>query len=123
MAALTSTLAARQTIMLVPGPRRIGPDPVLEARGVSRRFRAGSGSFQAVWVTLAPGHLVAVTGPPNSGKSTLLTCLAGLDVANEGTILVEGTDLSRVTAQVRARVRARARSIGVMFQSGNLLSH
>jgi hypothetical protein len=35
MAALTSTLVARQTIMLVPGPRRIGPDPVLEARGVS----------------------------------------------------------------------------------------
>jgi ABC-type uncharacterized transport system YnjBCD ATPase subunit len=78
---------------------------------------------------LAPGRVGdAGAGPTrrghrtaNSGKSTLPSCLAGLDVADEGTILVEGTDLSRVTAQVRAPVRVR--SIGVMFQSGNLLSH
>ena len=121
MAAPSSTLVARETITLVPGPRRICPDPVLEARDVSRRFRSGSGSLRSVSVKLAPGQLIAVTGPTNSGKSTLLSCLAGLDVADEGTILVEGEDLSKMSAQVRARVRAR--SIGVMFQSGNLLSH
>ena len=121
MAAHSSTLVARETITLVPGPRRICPDPVLEARGVSRRFRSGSGSLRSVSVQLAPGQLIAVTGPTNSGKSTLLSCLAGLELADEGTILVEGQDLSKMSAQVRARVRAR--SIGVMFQSGNLLSH
>ena len=119
MAAFASTLVARESITLIPGHRRISPDPVLEARGVSRRFR--SGSLSCVSVALAPGQLIAVTGPANSGKSTLLSCLAGLDVADEGTILVEGRDLSTMSAQVRARVRAR--SMGVMFQSGNLLSH
>ena len=121
MAAHSSTLVAREAITLVPGPRRICPDPVLEARVVSRRVRSGSGSLRSVSVKLAPGQLIAVTGPTNFGKSTLLSCLAGLDVADEGTILVEGEDLSKMSAQVRARVRAR--SIGVMFQSGNLLSH
>ena len=119
MAAFASTLVARESVTLLPGHRRISPDPVLEARGVSRRFR--SGSLSCVSVALAPGRLIAVTGPANSGKSTLLSCLAGLDVADEGTILVEGRDLSTMSAQVRARVRAR--SVGVMFQSGNLLSH
>ena len=119
MAALASTLVARESITLVPGHRRIGRDPVLEALGVSRRFR--SGSLRSVSVRLAPGQLIAVTGPAHSGKSTLLSCLAGLEVADQGTILVEGRDLSRMSAQVRARVRAH--SMGVMFQSGNLLSH
>ena len=121
MAALISTLVARGTIAAVAAPTRIGTDPVLEARGVSRRFRSGGGSFQTVSVTLAPGQLVAVTGPMNSGKSTLLHCLAGLEVADAGTVMVEGKDLTHATSQVRDRVRAR--SIGVMFQSGNLLSH
>ena len=119
MAAFASTLVARESVTLIPGHRRISPDPVLEARGVSRRFR--SGSLSCVSVALAPGRLIAVTGPANSGKSTLLSCLAGLEVADQGTILVEGRDLSQMSAQVRARVRAR--SMGVMFQSGNLLSH
>ena len=64
MAAFASTLVARESITLIPGHRRISPDPVLEARGVSRRFR--SGSLSCVSVALAPGQLIAVTGPANS---------------------------------------------------------
>jgi len=121
MAALISTLVAADTVAVVPEPARIGTDPVLEARGVCRRVRSGAGVLRDVSVAVAPGQLVAVAGPMNSGKSTLLHCLAGLEVADAGTVLVEGKDLTHATTQVRARVRAR--SIGVMFQSGNLLSH
>lgn len=84
-----------------------GDDETLALRGVS--FEAGV------------HELVAIVGPSGSGKSTLLACLAGLDEPDGGVVSVLGERLSRRTEVERARVRAR--SIGVLFQSGNLVEH
>lgn len=98
--------------------------PALEARELYRFFRAGEEetlALRGVSLTLADGEIVAVTGPSGSGKSTLLNCLAGLDDPAGGAVWVQGTRMSHRPEAERSQLRAR--SIGVMFQSGNLIDH
>jgi putative ABC transport system ATP-binding protein len=97
---------------------------VLEARNLYRFFHAGDEealALQGVSLGVERGEVVAVTGPSGSGKSTLLACLAGLDEPDGGTVTVDGERLSRRPEEERAAVRAR--SIGMLFQSGNLVGH
>jgi putative ABC transport system ATP-binding protein len=97
---------------------------VLEARNLYRFFHAGDDealALQGVSLGVERGEVVAVTGPSGSGKSTLLACLAGLDEPDGGSVTVDGERLSRRPEEERAAVRAR--SIGMLFQSGNLVGH
>jgi putative ABC transport system ATP-binding protein len=99
-------------------------NPVLEASQLHRFFHAGDDETQAlrgVSLEVDAGEVVAVTGPSGSGKSTLLACLAGLDEPDGGTVHVHGERMSRRSE--RARAALRARSIGIVFQEGNLLDH
>ncbi len=96
----------------------------LEAENLYRFFHAGDDetlALRGVSLALEAGEVVAVTGPSGSGKSTLLACLAGLDEPDGGTVRLNGERLSRRPERERARLRAR--SIGVLYQSGNLLGH
>jgi putative ABC transport system ATP-binding protein len=96
----------------------------IEARALYRFFRAGEEetlALKGVSLTVAAGEVVAVAGPSGSGKSTLLALLAGLDEPDGGTVRVRGERMSHQPETVRAHLRAR--SIGVLFQSGNLLAH
>jgi putative ABC transport system ATP-binding protein len=70
-------------------------------------------------LVLRPGEFVAVMGPSGSGKSTLLHLAGGLDTPTSGQVLVEGTDLARLSVTQRAVLRRR--SIGYVFQDFNLL--
>lgn len=100
------------------------PMPVLDATSLHRFFHAGDEETQAlrgVSIAVARGEFVAVVGPSGSGKSTLLACLAGLDEPDGGTVRIDGTRLTRRPEAERARLRARL--VGVLTQSGNLLSH
>ena len=97
---------------------------VLEARNLYRFFHAGEDetlALQGVSLALEPGDLVAVTGPSGSGKSTLLACLAGLDEPDGGSVMVDGTRLSRRPEAERARIRGAR--IGMLFQQANLVGH
>jgi putative ABC transport system ATP-binding protein len=78
-------------------------------------------ALRGVSLTAAPGELVAVMGPSGSGKSTLLSCIAGLDEPDGGVVHVSGMRVSRRSETTRAAVRAS--SIGMLFQSNNLLAH
>ncbi|MBI2684305.1 MAG: ABC transporter ATP-binding protein [Actinobacteria bacterium] len=102
-------------------------DPVtapLTATDLYRFYHAGDDetlALRGVSLEVSGGELVAVTGPSGSGKSTLLACLAGLDEPDGGMVRIDGRQLSRRPEQERARIRAR--SIGMLFQSTNLVSH
>lgn len=99
-------------------------DTALHAHDLYRFFRAGDEetlALRGVDLSVAAGEILAVTGPSGSGKSTLLGCLAGLDEPAGGAVYVSGTRLSHRPESRRASLRAR--QIGVLFQSGNLLSH
>lgn len=68
---------------------------------------------------IARGESVAVAGPSGAGKSTLLALLAGLDSPSAGRVLLEGTDLTRLDEDGRARLRAQR--VGFVFQAFHLI--
>ncbi|HEX9645779.1 MAG TPA: ABC transporter ATP-binding protein, partial [Acidimicrobiia bacterium] len=99
----------------------------IELVGVRRTFaiddpdRPGAelDALAGVSVRIEAGGLVAVTGPSGSGKSTLLHVAGGLDRPSEGTVLVDGIDISALGPTALARVRNQ--TIGFVFQAFNLL--
>ena len=65
------------------------------------------------------GESVAVVGPSGAGKSTLLALLAGLDLPTGGHVVLNGSNLSTLDEDGRARLRAD--SVGFVFQSFHLV--
>ena len=72
-----------------------------------------------VSATVAPGEVVVVIGPSGSGKSTFLRCLNRLEYADDGSIVIDGTDVLDPACDIN-RVRAE---VGMVFQSFNLFPH
>ncbi len=99
-----------------------GTGAVVAATSVSRRFGEGDTAVTAlrdVSVQIARGQLTAVMGPSGSGKSTLMHILAGLDKPTEGSVVLEGTDITRLGDD--ALTRLRRDHVGFVFQFFNLL--
>ena len=98
--------------------------PFLELRSVSRVYGSGDTEVRAldgVSLAVMPGDFVSIVGPSGSGKSTMLGLLGCLDAPSDGTIVVDGEDVSRVADASRTRVRGR--SIGFVFQQFHLIPH
>jgi putative ABC transport system ATP-binding protein len=99
-----------------------GIDLALQMRGVRKTFEAENAPVRAlrgVDLDVADGEFVALTGPSGCGKSTLLNLAAGLDLADEGSILVAGQEITGQDEDELARMRRR--HIGIVFQFFNLL--
>lgn len=97
--------------------------PAIDADALHRFFHSGDEETQAlrgVSLRLERGEFVAVVGPSGSGKSTLMSCLSGLDEPDGGTVRIAGTRITRRPEPERARLRARL--VGVLTQTGNLIS-
>jgi sulfate transport system ATP-binding protein len=87
---------------------------MITVTGLTKRF----GTFAAlddVTLEVPEGSLTALLGPSGSGKSTLLRVIAGLEEADAGTVLIEGSD--------QTRVPARKREIGFVFQHYAAFKH
>ena len=95
---------------------------VLEAHGISKQVSSPEGPLTIlsnVSFGISAGESVAVVGPSGAGKSTLLALLAGLDLPTEGHVVLNGSNLSELDEDGRARVRAE--SVGFVFQSFHLV--
>jgi len=77
---------------------------LVEARGLRRTFGDVS-PIDGLHATFRAGRVVAVTGPSGSGKTTLLQLIAGLDVPDAGTVVVDGVDLAGLDRAGRAELR------------------
>ncbi|MGO9854326.1 MAG: ABC transporter ATP-binding protein [Acidimicrobiales bacterium] len=89
---------------------------------VRKTFEAENAPVRAlrgVNLVVASGDFVALMGPSGCGKSTLLNLIAGLDVADEGTILVADELVTGRTEDELSQLRRR--HIGIVFQFFNLL--
>lgn len=94
---------------------------VLEARQLRKTFSLGDSPLEVlrgVDLAIEPGQSVAIRGESGSGKTTLLHVLAGLENADEGTLLWEGSDVTRLDAAAFAR--RRTGFLGMVFQSIHL---
>ncbi|MBR1607908.1 MAG: ABC transporter ATP-binding protein [Clostridia bacterium] len=95
---------------------------MVEFKDVSRVYRNGEHEQRAldhVNLQLEAGKFIVVLGPSGAGKSTLLNLLGGLDSPTEGTIIVNGRDISTLTENELADYRAA--TVGFVFQSYNLI--
>ncbi len=77
--------------------------------------------FNDVSLSLARGEFVALLGESGVGKSTLLNCIAGLDEADSGQVLIQGQDLASLDDSARARLRRE--QLGFVFQAFHVLPH
>jgi len=96
---------------------------VLEARSLRKQVTSPEGMLTIlddVSLQVAAGETVAVVGASGAGKSTLIALLAGLDEPSEGTVWLDGVELSALDEDGRAA--ARARHVGFVFQSFHLLA-
>lgn len=95
---------------------------IVEFKNVSRVYVTGDHEQKAldsVDLSLEKGKMVVILGPSGAGKSTLLNLLGGLDSPTEGTITVDGKDISRLSRDELAEYRAA--KVGFVFQSYNLI--
>jgi putative ABC transport system ATP-binding protein len=95
----------------------MGRVPIAELREVTRRYHTGGETVVAldrVSFATIPGEFVAVMGPSGSGKSTMLNVLGLLDVPDEGTVWLDGLDVTDLDDD--AMTTERKRSIGFVFQ-------
>jgi putative ABC transport system ATP-binding protein len=91
---------------------------VVELREVTKTYPGGVTALDGVSLTVEERELVAIVGPSGSGKSTMLHLLGTLDRPSAGTVLVEGTDVSRLPDRRLSALRARR--IGFVFQQFHL---
>lgn len=97
---------------------------ILEVSGLKKVYttRFGGTKVEAlknVNFSVEQGEYVAIMGESGSGKTTLLNILAALDQPTEGTVLLDGQDLSRVKESQAAAFRRD--NLGFVFQEFNLL--
>jgi putative ABC transport system ATP-binding protein len=94
---------------------------VIELKDVTKRYGTGPVSvaaLQSVELFVAPGEFVVVLGPSGSGKTTLLNIIGALDTATDGTVRVNGVDIS--TASRKDLFNFRRSSVSFIFQAFNL---
>jgi len=72
-----------------------------------------------VTISFEQGEFTAIVGPSGSGKTTLLNLLGGLDIPNEGEILIDGNNIR--TLSPKKLTDFRMNHIGFVFQSYNLI--
>lgn len=91
---------------------------MITLRNITKSF----GSLQVlkgIDLDIAQGEVVSIVGPSGAGKTTLLQIMGTLDSADSGSVVIDGTDISRLSQKALARFRNQR--IGFVFQFHQLL--
>lgn len=91
---------------------------MIEIRNIHKSF----GNLQVlkgIDLTINKGEIVSIVGPSGTGKTTLLQIIGTLDRADEGTVIIDGTDVSKLSTKKLSDFRNK--HIGFVFQFHQLL--
>ena len=92
----------------------------LEIKGIRKSFGTGDSRVDVLkGLNLEKGEFCVLLGPSGSGKSTLLNIIGGIDVADEGSIIIEGEQLEDMTEKKLSLYRRK--HLGYIFQMYNLI--
>ncbi|MGB0661861.1 MAG: ABC transporter ATP-binding protein [Mangrovicoccus sp.] len=91
-----------------------GIRPILETEALTKRF-GGHVAVNSVSCQFRPGEVTAIVGPNGAGKTTYFNLISGQLTASAGRVLLEGREISRLSAAKRTR-----RGLGRAFQQTNL---
>src|SRR5512136_2155504 len=94
-------------------------EPIISFEKVNKWYGNNFHVLRDINLSVAHGERIVICGPSGSGKSTLIRCINRLEEHQEGTIRVDGTEL---TDDVKAVDRVR-RQVGMVFQQFNLFPH
>ena len=92
--------------------------PAVEITGLHKSY-GDLEVLKGIDCEVEPGEVVCIIGPSGSGKSTLLRCVNLLEDPNQGTVVVNGVELTHPDCDLNA---AR-RGVGMVFQQFNLFPH
>ena len=96
----------------------------IEFKDVSKVYRMGQTEIRAldhISFSVEKGELCVIVGPSGAGKTTLLNILGGMDTPTEGTILLDGREISALNA--RQLTDYRRTDVGFVFQFYNLVQN
>ncbi|HJA32031.1 MAG: ABC transporter [Clostridiales bacterium] len=96
-------------------------EPMIRIENVSKTFRGKENTVEAlkgITLEIGAGDIYGIIGMSGAGKSTLVRCLNFLERPTEGTVYVEGKDLSAMSEKELRRMRTR---VAMIFQHFNLL--
>ncbi len=96
--------------------------PLVELRGARKVYHHEGKDLEVlrgIDLTIQAGEMLSIVGPSGAGKSTLLHLIGTLDMPTEGTVLLDGQDVTRLSSNKVAVLRNR--TIGFVFQFHHLL--
>ncbi|MBT3709945.1 cell division ATP-binding protein FtsE [Pseudomonadales bacterium] len=85
---------------------------------VSKRYEGGKEALSRVSFEMPAGEMAFLTGHSGAGKSTLMKLIIVMERASQGQVIVNGTNLNRISAKQVPYIR---RNVGVVFQNHQLL--
>ena len=97
-------------------------EPVIELEDVWKIYTMGDvdvAALRGLSLKIFRGEFVSIMGPSGSGKSTAMNMVGCLDVPTRGRVLLDGTDISKLSESDLAQIRGR--KIGFIFQTFNLM--
>lgn len=96
---------------------------ILNISGLSKCYGKGKASVQAlqdISFTVEKGKFIGIMGASGSGKSTLLNLISTIDTATEGSIIINGTDVTKLN--IKKADKFRREKLGFIFQDFRLLN-
>lgn len=91
---------------------------MLTIENLSKTYKTGDEALKNVSFEVTGSELVSIIGPSGAGKSTLIRCINRLTEPTEGTVRLDGTD---VTSLSKSDLRKQRRNMGMIFQEYGLV--
>ncbi len=95
---------------------------MIQCRGITKSYHKGATvvtPLQALDLDVPKGEFLALMGPSGSGKTTLLNLLSGIDSPTDGSLIIAGTELAKLSR--RDLTKWRANHVGYIFQLYHLV--